>query len=89
MYLPEECYILCCRVHSKLRVIFVAIEISIFARKKKEWWRLFIMSAQEFSQDGVKIQRSNHETITNYITITYSNQEMNGLYMKNLKEKIN
>ena len=36
MYLPKECYILCCRVHSKLRVIFVAIEISIFAREKKE-----------------------------------------------------
>ena len=49
----------------------------------------YLMSAQEFSQDGVKIQRSNLETITNYITITYSNQEMNGLYMKNLKEKIN
>ena len=32
LYVPEECYILCCQVYSKFRVIFVTIEISIFAR---------------------------------------------------------
>ena len=41
-YVPGECYILCCQVHSKLRVIFVTIEISIFAQEKTDWWWLSI-----------------------------------------------
>ena len=45
----------------------------------------YLMSAQEFIKNGVKIEISNHETLTNHITITYNNQEMNGLYSKKKK----
>ena len=48
--------------------------------KKRVMVAFYLMSAQEFSQDGVKIERSNHETLNNHITITYNNQEMNGSY---------
>ena len=64
VHVPEECHILCCQVHSKLRVIFVTIEISIFAREKQSGGDFLSL----FSQDG----KSNKTT--NYITKTYKNE---------------
>ena len=58
LYVPEECYILCCQVHSKLRVIFVTIEISIFAQEEKEWWWLFI-SCQLKNLDKIESKLEN------------------------------
>ena len=77
VHVPEECHILCCQVHSKMRVIFVAIEILIFASKKKRvLLTYYLLSAKEFSQDGVKIGKSNHETLTE---TTFDNREINVL----------